>query len=638
MQTEALTSEMHSCYSRNMAALTARQPTVAVTVAATATPDFVVAATGRDGTPSFRMEDARGQSQSASRWLGGSSMPGISAREIFAGFVSDGRNVILPGVLTGVEPLVLAEKLPPHAAVFVVEEDPVQLKLVLCAHDYAELIAAGRIVFVLGGAETGRAPGAPGLDCTGGLRDPASWFCQFFEAHPGYELPIHLLPVPQRTSAQIAGLVGRLGRRSRGVLPGVPSVAVLGVDPTPGSLAQARRIERALTLLKWPHSTCVPDAPERCHLAARLAAVEQVNADMILLTNTAGGLKIQNSHLVARQAGFPSDLPVASWLLPGSRHQAPSTLSADSSQVYFASGLSVYDALIGAGCRSDMIEQCGVAADTIAFRPLGRQAGFGSRQAGLPGPPGGKSRAHNADVVVIADLPDARAEGCNITLDSHVALWRALTEVVRRHVDEGLSGMSEALLSEAEQMSHTTVREPEVRDQFVRLLQDRLVPAGRAGAVVEALRGAGHRVGVWGLNWPRLGGDVDVRCGPIPGVETLNQIFNTVGVVVIADPLPWGVQSALDAIASGAAVVCSGGAEPFKKEHPCLTAIQECLHLFETMGDLIRHVDSLVNVSRKRGENALAATELIRGEHSVCRRLEQIADTIRRRQAQTRKG
>ncbi len=627
MQTEALTSETHSCYSRNMTALAARQPALAATVAATATPDSVVAATGRDGTSSFRIEDAPGQTQSASRrprWLGGSSMPGISAREIFAGFVSDGRNVILPGVLTGVEPLVLAEKLPSHAAVFVVEEDPVQLKLALCAHDYTALIAAGRIVFVLGGAE----------NCAGGLRE-------FFEARPGYELPIHLLPVPQRTSAQIAdlqtgieaagraivavhsdvveGLVGRLHRRSRGALPGAPIVAVLGVDPMPESLAQARRIERALTLLNWAHSTCVPDAPERCHLAARIAAVEQVSANMILLANTAGGLS---------GAELPRDIPVASWLFPRSRQLAPGTLSADSRQVYFASGLSVYDELIGAGCRPDMIEHCGVAADTITFRPLGQQAG-------LTDPPGNESRAY---IAVIADLPDARTEGCNITLDSHIALWRALTEVVGRHVDEDLAGMSEALLTEAQQMSHAAVGEPEVRDQFVRLLQDRLVPAGRARAAVEALRRAGHSVGVWGRNWPRLEGGADVRRGPIPHTEALNLIFNTVRVVVIADPLPWGVQTALDAIASGAAVVCSGGAEPFKKEHPCLTTIQECLHLFETTGELIRHVDSLVNVSRKREENALAAAELIRGEHSVARRLEQIADTIRRRQAQTREG
>ena len=602
-----------------MAALAARQPALAATVTATATPDSVVPATGRDGTPSFRIEDDRGQSQSASRrgrWLGGSSMPGISAREIFAGFVSDGRNVILPGVLTGVEPLVLAEKLPSHAAVFVVEEDPVQLKLALCVHDYADLIAAGRIVFVLGGAE----------GCTGGLRE-------FFEAYPGYELPIHLLPVPQRTSAQIAdlqtgieaaarvivevhagvveGLVGRIRRRSRGVLPCAPSVAVLGVDPMPGSLAQARRIERALTLLHWPYSTCVPDAPERCHLAARIAAVEQVSADMILLTNTAIGLNIQNSQFVAR------DLPVASWHLPGSHHLAPGTLSADSPQVYFASSLSVYDELIGAGCRPDMIEHCGVAADTVAFRPLDSQ--------------GNTSCAYNADIAVIADLPDARAEGCNIMLDSHVALWQALMEVVRRHVDEDLAEMSEALLSEAEQMSRAAVREPEVRNQFVRMLQDRLVPAGRARAAVEALRGAGHRISVWGVNWLHIEGGADVRRGPIPEAEILNQIFNTVGVVVIADPLPRGVQTALDAVAAGAAVVCLGGAEPFEKEHPCLAAIRECLHLYKTRRELIRHVDALVSVSRKREENAPAATELVRGEHSVARRLEQIADTIRRR-------
>ena len=629
MQTEALSSQTHSCYSRNAAALSARQPGVVAIVSTTALPENIHAVMGRDGTPTFRMEDDLGGSLSAGRrsyWFGGSSMPGISAREVLASFVSDGRNVILPGVLSGMEPLVLAERLPPHAAVFVVEADPVQLKLALSAHDYTELIESGRLVFVLGGGEA----------CIDGLRD-------FFEAQPGYEFPRHLTTVPQRTAAQIAELqIGmesasreivsvharvvkslseRLSTGSRGALPVAPSVAVLGVDPMPVSLAQARRIDRALTEMNWVHSVCVPDAPRRCHLAARLASVDQIHADMILLTNTAVGLS---------GADLPGDLPLGSWHLPGSLSPAPGTVSPDSPQVYFASSQSVHDGLMGAGCRANMIEHCGVAADTVAFRPLDSSEIDRDRL--------------NTEVAVIADLPDAQAEGCNITLDSHVTLWRALTEVVHRHVDEDLAGMSETLMAEAQELSHAAVHEPEVLEQFVGMLQARLVPAVSARSAVEALRALGHSVGVWGSNWTSWENGAEAWQGgthtpalPIPDEESLNQIFNTVSVVVIADARPWGVQTALDAVAAGSAVVCSGGADAFAREHPGLTAVQGILHLYNTRRELVRHVESLVGVSR-HGKDISAETELVRKEHSVARRLEQIASALRRRQPQKEEG
>ena len=132
-------------YHRNQAALRAFQPSVAAILDEVAIPEEVKPATGRDGSDTFLIPDETGRHV----WFGGSSMPGISAAEIFAGFRGDGSNASLPGVLTGVEPLVVAGQMAAHTALFVVEQDPLQLKLAMHLRDYSDLFAGGRLVFVL---------------------------------------------------------------------------------------------------------------------------------------------------------------------------------------------------------------------------------------------------------------------------------------------------------------------------------------------------------------------------------------------------------------------------------------------------------------------------------------------------------
>ena len=112
-------------YRDNLAALASFQPRVAEIVDAARIPPGVTPARGRDGSSTLLVPAEEG----GSIWFGGSSMPSVSAVEMFAGFVSDGRNVSLPGVLTGVEPLVVINKLPLHTALFVVEEHAWHVRL-----------------------------------------------------------------------------------------------------------------------------------------------------------------------------------------------------------------------------------------------------------------------------------------------------------------------------------------------------------------------------------------------------------------------------------------------------------------------------------------------------------------------------
>ena len=170
-------------YDGNLAALRATQPALADVVDASIVPDSVTPAKARDASPSFLITDR----DDRQRWFGGSSMPTVSAAEVFADFHSDGRNLALPGVLTGFEPLVLLPRMPRHTALFVVEADPVNLKLAMLLHNYATAFSEGRLIFMLCGA--------------GALSQAMK---TFFEHHPGLELPTHLLKVPQRSADDIA--------------------------------------------------------------------------------------------------------------------------------------------------------------------------------------------------------------------------------------------------------------------------------------------------------------------------------------------------------------------------------------------------------------------------------------------------
>ncbi|MCH8244018.1 MAG: hypothetical protein IH897_15625, partial [Planctomycetes bacterium] len=305
------------CYSRNLEALRAFQPEVAAAVDAAPVCEGVAQTTARDGSNTYLIPGEGGRPI----WFGASSMPTISASEIFADFYSDGRSVWLPGVFTGVEPLVVVGRMPPHAALFVVERNLSHVKLAMHLHDYVELLAAGRLVFIPGDGEE-----LVEIHRLGDVAVLVDGLGMFLEHHPGYELPVHLLSGPQLSAVQVADLgcrletagraaaavqapiveahVQRIRARSFAQLSSSPRVAVLSVDPGPVSLEQAGRIGRALTALGWSHELCIPNAPDKCHIAARLQTIERLSADLVLFVNgTAGPM---NPLL-------PEDLPVACW-------------------------------------------------------------------------------------------------------------------------------------------------------------------------------------------------------------------------------------------------------------------------------------------------------------------------------------
>ena len=650
-----------STFLGNLTALAEFQPAVAALVDSTLIPSGVTVATGRDGKLTLRVPTEDGRVA----WFGLSSMPTISAAEVLSGFHSEGNNVSLPGVATGVELRIVAEKLPAHCALFVAEDDPLSIKLAMHLHDYTDLITTGRVVFL------------PGPDL-------AKSVPRFFERHPGYLLPGNLLTMPQRSAAQIADLRRRLesgcsgaaaaqagivdslqqriAKRTVRVLPSKPRVAVLSIDARPFSLEQTRRIDRALAKLGWPHELCVPDAPGRCHVAARLQAIEHITADLVLLVN--GGPGSVASLL-------PSELPVANWYLPGvsvshigKNEPANPPLSSGERgadrALFFASTRAHRDELSAAGVPPEAIELCPIAADDTLYHrtetdpPLAREGVPPLSPLAKGGVAAGQQSVTSKEMAVVMDLPDSFAEACGITLPSHVALWQALHDLLGDLIDRtshhagGVSAQPSAgavaslpraarlvqdLLETAQRKSGTTLQDEHIRDRFTALIQARMVPVAVARSTVEALRRVGCPVSLWGANWRQVLQQGESWGGSVPMGSELNELFKRVAVVVLPDSGPVFMQLALDAMVACVPVICRTSQSGFERDYPGLADLSPYLHFYDTSSELAQIARSLKSGSGVEAKNALAASEAIRNRHTVAHRLSTIVEAVRGRAA-----
>ncbi len=598
------------CYRRNLTALSTCQPGVADCVEKTRIPEDVHPAVGRDGTDTFRIPTATGKRE----WLGRSSMPGISATALFADFLSDGQNAALPSILTGLEPLVITGRMPPHATLFVVEPDPVQLELALHVRDYSGLLDDGRLVFVVGEQD-----------------EAVSQLRCFFEEHPGYELPAHLLSVPpipparitetQRTierageavtavrSRLVQSLAESIRSRADRPLPDRPNVAVLGFDPSPASIEQAARIERALTELGWPHRVCVPDRPDRVHNTARFQAIEAAAADLVLFVNATPG---------SMRATLPKELPIASWMMPGTTVQSQAQAPPTGIEAVFASSRTIHDGLTACGAEPDAIEHLSVGADATIHRPFSESA-----------TPDGTT---DVDIAIMADLPDDRPEACGVTLPSHQALWEAMRRCVERNTDRFQDDFTGDVLDMAQRDCGTRLQDQAVHGHFLDLLRTRIMPATLARTASELLLGEGYRVALWGKNWPVHGDAADRWRGPIPTGDELHRVLRKVRVVLLPIPSAAAVQLTLDALAAGACVVNRRTGKPLGEECAGLAGLAPHLPGYSTSGELLHAIRTLMPPHDSRLDPCEKARTLVRSEHTVTQRLISIVKTLQRRQ------
>ncbi len=520
----------------------------------------------RDGGWTFRVLDESG----ASTWMGASSMPRVSAEAQFGNLSSAVLSVVLPGVLTGMEPRVAAQSLAASCAVFVCEADLARIRLALELYDYREMLRSRRLVFITHAR----------------ARDG---FLDFFDRHAGFEFPRRLLRTPQVSAEPFEALqreveaaaaeVHRLQQERvdsiRAALPAVPKtrprapvVVAISAEADAARCAWMTRIERAMRRLAWLGTALTPSDPSLRHVAAILSAVQEHDADTVLLVDGA-------AHTLASL--LPPDRQVVGWFTPAVAPESAVALCGGMQHPAFVSTTAQLAALRAAHPQARCVE--------LLEPPIGEdviEGGGDHRPAAEPG------------VQFLVHAADDRPEAVGIRLASHESLVAAMQRICLERVQSGSVVQPQGILAEAERRAGFALQDDELRARLESLVPSRLMPAAWTRAVWASLARAGV--------CPVARGD---RAFPLSldgaGVSVSSD-WHSSGAAATAQRAVavWPVCGAADAVslietlATGSAVVARRYAKDVTATHPMLHALLSAVHWFDRPEEAARLVRKLV--------------------------------------------
>ncbi len=599
-QLDSFARDSAKCLARNLDTLHRMQPEVAAMAESATLPSFEPAV-GRDGSVTFLLRGSDGRPS----WFGGSSMPQISARALFGGFVSDGTSLVLPSVLTGKDVLVLLDRLPAHAAVFIMEASGASVNLAMRLYDFSASMEAGRLVWLIGS-------------------DRSSAMVQFLASHTGYELPCHVPRVPQCSPQEMAllqrelegaavevgaGITQSVRRASKAldtlpILPigKAPRVAVIGVDPREATIDRAGAVGRALTALRWRWAACVPDAPDKCHTLARLNLIEALRPDVVLFL---GGCS------EAFRALLPDALPVVSWAAISGHVDAEAAARLRPRDLWCAQSVADRARWMDRGMPEGQVCVLDVGVDEDRYRPAARNGG------------------DLLDVALWIDPPDDRPASSGVSLTSHLSLWRSMQQVLDRACDDYTYENAESYFCEAEEDAQVRINDEAVRARFLKLLRNVIAPARVALAIASRLAALGIKLEIRGANWPQAASTHGGRSrGAIPtGADRSSRLAST-RLVVLGHCVGPSVELAMQALSAGVAVACRGTAVDVLADNPDRGALVQRIHFYGTREELAEVVEAVVGSGGADREKANALRSGVVANASYQVRLRQIHEWL----------
>ncbi len=545
------TDEQEQRYRANIKALGQTQPALSQLIESTSLPPTVETAKGRDGSDTVRIHQSDGSGQ----WFGHSSMPTISAPVVTAAFTWSGRNVVLTSVGTGCEILVLASRSPAHCAIFAFDNDIISLKIAMILFDYSDLLARGRLLFACG-SHAGQT------------------LHELICSQPGLEYPQEMFALPHQptderarirrefeaggalATAHQASLAAnvrtQLQERSTTRQDGPRRIVVLSRDPRPEAIAVSRGLANRLNETGYIACVSVPDRPDQCHVLARLRTVHDHNPDGIILVNCLSG---------PLSGYLPDELPVRSWLLTRDSARVAISEGIRANSVIYAAHSTTADELVAAGAAAEHARLLERAADQAAYHPVTLSAD--------------QRAAYETQVAVRADGIDLGAEAAGITLDTHSQLWDWISKTMQASEGSWRRNRADKLLKQGEAAVGLSLKDADLRDQFLSLIRHRLAPVMAVRHVVGRLIDEGFEVAVWGTGWATQP-DMSERVPDLDGREmNWNLVYNGAQLVV----LPWFndslAQCVLDSLAAGTLPVFVRPATHIRDLHPQLAGLLE---------------------------------------------------------------
>jgi len=510
----------------NLAALRDRQPDVARQVTAVENIEPARVVTGRDGSDVILLGEGDGRLD----WLGGSSMPTISAPALVSGYPHVNDNVLLASVGTGYEPPLLAERIAGHCAVFVYAANAKLVRMALSVCDFSRQIAAGRIVILCG--------------------DFAAALVQFFESNPGYQTPAHLWPLPHVARAEVDRVAtemraaiprverlhaARIQNAARSIVYALPAASgdatrlwIGSNDFGPQTRQHADRVIRAANQLGWPAQACIANVPEHGSDVARIESAAAFKPSVALWINSCPRSMGQALAGCKHVAWYLESASLPAVALEG---------LADCPAVYAATE-TVRQLVLSHGADPDR---------TRVLEP-GVDAGLFAPDASTSNTPASN---RDIDVVIFADGCDISAASAGVGLESHVKLYTHFANLLANHPDDFSPADVDDWLSRCETESGCTLADVNMRRDFAALIARRLPPVLLNRATLLTLLDNRIQVRLYGIGWDTFDETANVRCGPIPPPSERAEILKNAAILAVSWLDGPRIQFALEALAAG---------------------------------------------------------------------------------------
>jgi hypothetical protein len=464
-------------WTRNLDALATRDGALAARLRHTALPMHWRAVRALDGAPTYRVERLGQPPQ----WLSGTAAPRTRAEALLADMAGESVNVALSSIGAGADLGYLLERLPRRVAVFVFEADECALAAALRCVDASAAIRDLRCILV-------------------SSDDEAASLAQALDNHPGLLPPARIVRLPDLSSDRLAQVqtvceqaarrvADRDRQRSAAFATGetlrtpAPSKPIAGLvvwsmTPDPRRAAAARALVAAADRMGWRTLSCVLDGPETVNPIWQCSRWAGSDAGLTILIGAA-------------RRSLPCDPPgvVCRWF-PSVDEVPDEPLDRDSLLLGATPAVCARLRQRAAEPR-DVIEfywACGPAAEPIT------------------------ATLERRTVILLADLPDDRAEACGIEQPTHRLVWQELLKLAAADPHGAQRTRTDVLLARAERSAAVTVRDEALRRQFLRLIDGAVLPSRRARAVAAELRSPMVEVAVIGRGWEEC---------PVDGVTLL---------------------------------------------------------------------------------------------------------------------
>ncbi|RMF74920.1 MAG: hypothetical protein D6744_14035, partial [Planctomycetota bacterium] len=450
-------------FRRNLEALRRDDADLAERIAAADLPRHWRPVRALDGSPAWRTEPPAAPPQ----WLGGSAAPKTRGRACLAAQRGAIVNLACTGFGAGVEIADLLPTLPPHAAVFIFENDLRKVAAVLRTHLLDEALRRGALIL------------HDPADEAGALR-------RVLERHPGLRPPTRVVALPDTPPERVNEIralcetvvqqvaqdrrrrIEELGAASPSAKPDSArtQVAIVALSDDSNAHWVADGLHAAVAASDWRGVLSAARGPRQADASVHAEAV----------------LRADPSLLVAVDCN-PAGLPLTTgrrrcqWHIRRITDDRPPL---DPDAVHLAASPTIASDLRRVGVPDDSIRELYWAAPQVDVAD---------------------AEPESQDVVLFADLLDASPEACGVVQPTHRTLWTALHETAERNWATESILDARSLLTQAERACGVRIGEPNLRARLAQIVEHVLIPAVVVRRILRALQAARRTPLVVGRGW-----------------------------------------------------------------------------------------------------------------------------------------